>query len=69
MLRPRHFDPDRPSGSEITVGNIGKLASAIAEFRADIADLGKRIDAVIASTKATIAAADERDRLARGPRR
>lgn len=35
----RPFDPNKPSGGEITCGNIGKLAEAAAENRAAIAKL------------------------------
>jgi hypothetical protein len=75
----RRFDPDRPTGASLTIGSVAKLADAVVEARtafarfeaktnADLADLGKRIDAVIATTKATIAEADRRDALRRGPR-
>ena len=36
---PRQFDPNRPSGSELTIGSIGKLSNAIA-------DLNRRLDAL-----------------------
>jgi hypothetical protein len=41
---PRHFDPNRPFGSELTLGSIGKLSNAVADVLASIADLNRRLD-------------------------
>jgi hypothetical protein len=43
---PRHFDPNRPSGSELTLGSIGKISNAVAAVLADIAALNTRLDAL-----------------------
>jgi hypothetical protein len=43
---PRHFDPNRPSGPELTTGNIAKISNAVAILLADIGDLNKRLDRI-----------------------
>ena len=49
----RQFDPNRPSGAELTLGSIGKISGAVAEARENIAkteaairDLNRRLDAL-----------------------
>jgi hypothetical protein len=69
----------RHVGKALTVGNLAAVADSVAESRelfwktearlkADIADLSRRIDEIVASTKAVIADAHRRDALRRGPR-
>lgn len=47
----RPFDPNRPSGSEITVGNIAKIAEAAAENRAALV----KLEAEVAKLEAMVA--------------
>ena len=75
----RRFDPDRPSGTELILGNVAKISDAVSSTRvalakleattnAALADLERRIAAVLAATKAALADADRRDALRRGRR-
>ena len=50
---PRQFDPDRPTGSAITVGNIAKISDAVEQLGVKTADL-------IAKTKSTLADLERR---------
>ncbi len=70
LLRSRPFNP--VSGSAITVGNIAKIAAAVAESNerlaklacdldAKVADLEQRINAQVAKVREIIADADRRD--------
>jgi hypothetical protein len=43
---PRKFDPDRPTGSSLTIGSVAKISNAVAAVLADIAALNTRLDAL-----------------------
>jgi hypothetical protein len=55
LLRSRRFDPNRPSGSEITVGSISKLSAAAAELRADNGNTLAKLAKFETQFKATLA--------------
>lgn len=60
LLRSRRFDPDRPSGTELTLGNVQKLASAAAELRVETTDINERLAKYRAAFDATIADIEKR---------
>jgi hypothetical protein len=59
-LRSRRFDADRPSGTELTLGNVQKLASAAAELRVETTDINERLAKYRAAFDATIADLNQR---------
>lgn len=61
----RRFDPDRPTGAELTLCSIGKFSSAVADAKAEALAMFAEHDAALAKLSERIAELETEKPVAR----